>query len=326
MPDSAAASPTPDPTSPEITTVVFDLGAVVLSWAPERAYQQVMPADQVADFMTKIDFPQWNRTRDGGQSFDVGEQELLARFPESAVAIRAYRQHFVHTLTGMVDGTGAIVAELARAGLRLVALTNWSAETFPHAFDRFGLLKRFEGIVVSGTERLTKPDAAIFQLLAQRYQIDPGRAVFVDDVMANVAAATALGFTGIQFIDAAQLRDRLVTLGVLGAREPVPGPIFHITERVNWEAAQSSGDFVWSSRHLSYDQQGFVHCSFADQVEGVLANIYADLPPGDLVLLELDPARLDVPVIVEDLGAGAGYPHIYAPLPISGVTAVRALG
>ncbi len=311
--------------APALTTVIFDLGAVVLEWAPQLPYEQVLPADEVPAFMTKIDFWNWNRTHDAGQLFEVGEQALIEEFPDSAAAVRAYREHFPRSLTGMVPGTGAVIAELDRAGYRLLALTNWSAETFPHARRRFGLLDRFSDIVVSGTELLAKPDPAIFQLMLTRYLLDPASCVFIDDSPANVAAAAGVGITAVPFTDAEALRARLVELGMLGERRPVTQSLFHLTERSVWQAARLAGEFPWSSRDLSYDRQGFVHCSFADQVQEVRERIYPDVSDADLVLLELDPGRLDVPVVVEDLGAGAAYPHLYAPLPIERVSAVHDL-
>lgn len=320
VPDPAAA-----PDRGGLTTVIFDLGAVVLEWSPHLPFEQVLAADDVAEFMAKIDFYGWNRSHDAGQAFEVGERALIERFPESATAIRAYREHFAHSLTGMVPGTGAVIAELQQAGVRLLALTNWSAETFPHARQRFGLLDRFEAIVVSGTELLAKPDPAIFGLVCRRYDVDPASAVFVDDSPVNVEAAAGVGLTALHFTDATTLRAQLQDLGLLGEPSPVTEPLFHLTQRDLWAAAQQAGEWPWSSRDLTFEQQGYVHCSFRSQVPGVLAYLYPDADLADLVALELDPAALEVPVVVEDLGAGAAFPHVFAPLPLSAVVAEHDL-
>lgn len=306
-------------------SVIFDLGGVVLGWDPVRAYAQVLPADQIAAFLTKIDFFDWNYRNDAGRAFEVGEQLLIEQFPDEAVAIQAYRTHFPQALTGMVEGTSAVIAELAQAGVRLIGLTNWSAETFPHALERFGILDRLEGIVVSGTELVAKPDPAIFQLTCERYGLEPTRTVFIDDSPPNVAAARRLGISGITFTDAGRLRAELVTLGLLGERLAVTEPVFHLAIRAAWAEAQRSGDFGWSSRDVSYEREGYVHLSFASQVAGVRARFYGDVASADLVLLELDPSRLDAPLIVEDLGAGEAYPHLYASLPPAAVVAVHDL-
>ena len=240
-----------------------------------------------------------------------GERELVERFPADQQAILGYRTHFSDTLTGMVPGTGAIVAELIKAGVRVVALTNWSAETFPYAQRRFGILKRFEDILVSGIERIVKPDPAIFELALERFGLPAEGTVFVDDSGRNVEAAAAVGLTARRFTDAETFRADLVELGLLEPRRPLTESIFHIADRQAWAELEAGGRYPWSSRGLSYDAQGFVHCSFAAQLPAVLDAHYADVAWSELILLELDPAGL--PVVVEDLGAGP-FPHLYAEL------------
>ena len=186
--------------------VIFDLGGVVLSWDPRRAYERVLPAEEVATFLERVDFAGWNRLNDGGRSFEEAEQELIARFPDDREAILGYRVHFDATLTGMVPGTSGLLAELGQAGVRLIALTNWSAETFPLATERFGILRRFEAIVVSGTEGLLKPEPALYQLALDRHGLSADSTVFIDDIPANVAAAATLGMAALNFTDAERLR------------------------------------------------------------------------------------------------------------------------
>lgn len=303
-------------------TVVFDLGAVVLGWDPVPAFATVLPAEEVPPFLEKIDFRSWNHTQDAGRPFEVGEAELIERFGDDhAAAIRAYRQNFAKTLTGMVPGTGAVIAELQCVGVRLLALTNWSHETFPHARERFGLLRRFEDILVSGAERMAKPDPAIFELLINRYGLAAARTIFVDDVAANIDGAKSVGLTGIQFADATALRTKLVEVGLLEPREPITEPVYHLTDLACWDAAQQAGDYPWSTRDVGYVSEGYVHLSFADQIAGVRDVAYSDFADEDLVLLELQPSA-DDPIVLEDLGAGEPFPHLYAPLPLDRVRAV----
>jgi uncharacterized protein (DUF952 family) len=178
-------------------------------------------------------------------------------------------------------------------------------------------LKRFSTIVVSGAEQLLKPDPALFRLACERSGLDPRQTVFIDDTAANVAAAEQLGLTGILFTDATSLRRQLVQLGVLGPRPDLAEPIFHLALRGEWEQARTTGDYPWSTRGVTYEQQGFVHASFASQVAGIRSEIYADVSGSDLVVLELDPRAIDVPLVVEDLGTGIAYPHLYGALPVS---------
>jgi 2-haloacid dehalogenase len=167
--------------------------------------------------------------------------------------------------------------------------------------------------VVSGVEGIVKPDPEIYRLACRRLGIEPSRAVFVDDTLANAVAASGVGLVGLQFTGAAALRADLVRLGLLGEPEPVPGPIYHWALREDWERAAVSV-YPWSTRGVDYERAGFVHCSLPGQVDGIRAAIFGDLPREDLVLLELDPAGL--PVVLEDGGTGEEYPHLFAPLPV----------
>jgi 2-haloacid dehalogenase len=304
------------------SAVIFDLGGVVLSWDPRGAYERVLPVEQIATFLERVDFASWNRLNDGGRPFEEAEQELIGRFPDDREAILGYRTHFDATLTGMVPGTSGILAELGQAGVRLIALTNWSAETFPVATERFGILRRFEAIVVSGAERLLKPEPAFYQLALDRHGLSADSTVFVDDIAANVAAAATLGMTALNFTDAERLRADLVELGLLGEPQPIPEPVFHLAERSAWAEAETTGRYPWSSRAQGYEREGFVHCSFAEQVPSIVRNHYADLDPSELVVLEIDRKR--VPILVEDLGHGP-YPHCFAELTPADVLRVHGL-
>lgn len=298
-----------------VRAVIFDIGGVVIPWVPERAFEQVMPAAEVPDFMTRIGFADWNRANDALPSIAGAEEELARRFPADEVGIRGYRTHFLRTVTSMVPGTSGIIAELARDGVVVSALTNWAADMFALARDEFGIFSRFADIVVSGQEGIVKPDPAIFLLACARLGVEPGQAVFVDDTAANADAATDAGLTGLIFTSAEQLRADLVGLGVLGAPQTVTEPIFHWTPRSEWEAALASGEYPWSGRGMGYLAEGFVHFSFEHQLPSTRARFYADLAPADLVLLRLDPDP-SLPVVVED-----GFPHLFAPLPVNRVQA-----
>ncbi len=301
-------------------TAIFDLGGVVLSWDPVRAFRAVVSDESARRLMTDVDFSAWNRRNDAGRRYAEGEAEVADTWPQYAEAITAYRQHFDRTLTGTVPGTSAVVAELARAGVRLLGLTNWSDETFPVAQRRFGILKRLEAIVVSGRERLAKPDPRLYRLLLDRYAVDVASAVFVDDNEANCAAAADLGLTAIRFVGADDLRARRVALGLLSERPEVSEPLLHIAERTLWDEARHTGSYPWSSHGTGFEAEGFVHLAYRRQVRGVLGRYFSRFEPQDLVLLELDPARAR-PVVEE--GSTEAFPHLYAPLTRSLV--VRAL-
>ncbi|WP_434026079.1 HAD family hydrolase [[Pseudomonas] boreopolis] len=216
-----SAPPTP---RPSIDTVVFDLGGVLIDWDPRHLYRQLFDDhDAMERFLADICSPQWNLQQDAGRPWREAVAELSARHPAHAALIAAYHARWPEMLAGEIPGSVAILHELRERGLRLYALTNWSHETFPVARERFPFLRWFEGILVSGEERLIKPDPAIFRLLLSRYGIAPQRAVFIDDAPHNVAGAAAEGLHAVRFRDAAQLRRDLAALGLpLRAEEPAP--------------------------------------------------------------------------------------------------------
>lgn len=204
-------------TSTPPSTVVFDLGGVLIDWDPTLAFTGVLDPADVPAFLEEVGFAEWNHLQDSGRSFADGVAELSARFPHRAQAIAAYGENWQATLTGELHETVEVVDELERDGVRLLALTNWSHETFPWARATFPVLSRFEGVVVSGDEGVAKPDPRIFAILLDRYGVEPGDAVFVDDRRDNVEAARALGLHGLVFTDAATLRTDLERLGLLEA-------------------------------------------------------------------------------------------------------------
>jgi 2-haloacid dehalogenase len=296
--------------------VLFDLGRVVLDWVPERPFEQVLPAADVPAFIERINFHEWNRQADNGRSYTDIEAEWCARFPSDTQAILAYRKYNDLSIPGLVPGVWAIVAELHQHSIRVGALSNWSAETFVPIRERFGALARFDTLVISGFEGVAKPDPAIFALACDRNQVEPQRAVFIDDMPTNVAAAQACGLTAILFHDASQLRTDLLALGL-----PVPGtaqtePMYHWTLRSLWDAAQATGEYPWSAVGLPYAMTGFVHFSFATQLAGTKQAFFANYADDELVLLRLDP-QVGLPVLIE-----GGFPHLYAPLPVERVTVV----
>lgn len=208
-----------------IDTVVFDLGNVLIRWNPRNLYRKIFGDDVQAmeTFLSEVCPPEWNERQDAGRSWQEGIDEAIARHPSQAALIRAYRERWEETLGGVIEETVLILNELHARGVRLLALTNWSAETFPIALERFPFLHTFEGILVSGKEGIIKPAPAIFQLLKTRYQFEGSRAVFIDDHAPNVEGARREGFNALQFTSAAQLRKDLAALGlpVQALSEPV---------------------------------------------------------------------------------------------------------
>jgi 2-haloacid dehalogenase len=205
--------------------VVFDLGGVLIEWDPRHLYRKLL-ADEAAveEFLATVCTPEWNAELDRGRPFAEGVAELVERHPEHAAAIAAYHERWPEMVAGDIPGTVEVLAELRAAGVPLYALTNWSAETFAITRGRFEFLEWFDGLLVSGEERVTKPDPAIFQLLLDRFGLDPTATVFVDDSEANVAAARRLGFDAIRFTGHEELRRELVARRLLPRSAPTGGP------------------------------------------------------------------------------------------------------
>jgi len=213
-----AVTPT-GPATPvgRLDTVVFDLGGVLADWDPRYLYRGLFDGDEAAmeEFLTNVCSPEWNHAMDAGRPRDEAVAELVADHPDHEALIRVWVERWEDMLGPEIAGTAAVVAELHRAGVRLLALTNWSAETFPAARARFASFGYFEAIVVSGEHGLAKPDPRLFQLMLDRYQVDPLRAVYVDDRADNAAVAAALGLNALVFTDPETLRADFARLGLL---------------------------------------------------------------------------------------------------------------
>jgi 2-haloacid dehalogenase len=205
--------------------VVFDLGGVLIDWDPRYLYRKLL-ADEAAveEFLATVCTPEWNAEQDRGRPFAEGVAELVERFPAHAAVITAYHERWPEMLGGDVGGTVELLAELRAAGVPLYALTNWSAETFGIARGRFEFLNWFDGVLVSGEERMIKPDPAIFQLMVDRFGLDPGSTFYVDDSAANVAAAGRLGFDAVRFTSPEQLRRDLAGRRLLARSAPSAPP------------------------------------------------------------------------------------------------------
>ena len=202
-----------------VTTVVFDLGGVLVEWDPRHLYRRLLPDDEAVEaFLTEIGFDAWNHAMDAGATtWAAAVRDLGERFPHRRDLIAAYPQRFVETLAGPIKGTVAVVRELAARDARLLALTNWAAETFAVArgAGHLDVLDLFEAVVVSGEEGVAKPDPAIFALLLERFELDPAGTLFVDDKAVNVDAAATVGLRTVLFTDPESLRADLARAGLL---------------------------------------------------------------------------------------------------------------
>jgi 2-haloacid dehalogenase len=191
--------------------VVFDLGMVLIEWDPRHLYRQVFsdPA-KMEWFLAEVCNGDWNLAQDKGRSFDEGVKEATVRHPDYAAEIAMYRDRWMEMVPGDIAASVEVLEDLHDAGVPLYAITNWNDETFRATRARFGFLSLFRDIVVSGDEKILKPDPAIFQLLASRNSIRLEDSLFIDDSLKNVRGAEAVGMQGHHFTSPESLRADLM--------------------------------------------------------------------------------------------------------------------
>jgi len=196
--------------------VIWDLGNVLIQWDPFHAIAAGVGAEEAERFLTAVDFDfyEWNRGPDSGQSWEEAEEAVRRSHPHWLEHALSYRRHFERSLRGEVPGTADLVRRLREAGVPMWGLTNWSHELYPHAPRNYPLLGLLEDVLVSGTEKVAKPDPAIFELAVARTGIAAEDLVFVDDSQKNVAAAIESGLDGIWFTGAEDLRVQLRERGL----------------------------------------------------------------------------------------------------------------
>jgi 2-haloacid dehalogenase len=200
-----------------INTVIFDLGGVLVDWNPRYMYCKIFDDEkQMEYFLTEICGDEWNKAQDAGRPIAEGNKMLIEKYPEWEKEILAFYKRWVEMLGGPIHESVDILKTLHdKKETRLIALTNWSAETFPIARSMYDFLGLFEGILVSGEEKLVKPDPRIYELVLDRYDIDRSKAVFIDDNKDNITASTNLGLEGWQFTSPGKLREQLEERGLL---------------------------------------------------------------------------------------------------------------
>jgi 2-haloacid dehalogenase len=199
----------------KIDTIIFDFGGVLVDWNPKYVYRQLFKKpEDMHWFLENICTDEWNLEQDRGRPLAEGTAILVGKFPEYEALIRAFYGRWEEMLGGDIGGSVEILLELKRQ-YPVYGLTNWSAETFPVALERFDFFKVFDGIVVSGTEKLVKPDGAIFRLILDRYRLKAENALFIDDNIKNIRAAREMGFNTIHFESPEKLRAELAQMKII---------------------------------------------------------------------------------------------------------------
>ncbi len=198
-----------------ITTIIFDFGGVLIDWDPHRLLDKYFGSREKADwFIANVCTGEWNAQMDAGKPFSQGIKELSSVYPEWATEIQVYFDRWIEMIGGEVPGMLEIMKELKQKGYKMYGLTNWSAETFCQVRNKYEVFDQLDGMLVSGEEKMLKPDPAFFQLLIDRFGLNKEECLFIDDNQPNVAGAIAFGIPAIRFKDATSLKEELKSLGI----------------------------------------------------------------------------------------------------------------
>lgn len=194
-----------------MTAIIFDFGNVLLEWNPRYVYQRFFPDDPegMERFLKEVNFMEWNLHQDQGRPFAEGVAILSKEFPHYSHLIQAYHDHWTDSLGESLAGTVEILKELKQAGYPVYGLSNWSAETFPHARQKHDFFDLLDDMVISGEVGHVKPNPEIFQIMLDRIGKPAYECLFIDDSLANIQQAQKLGFATIHFQSPERLRDIL---------------------------------------------------------------------------------------------------------------------
>jgi len=201
----------------KIESVIFDLGGVLIDWNPDYVYRTIFNDEtKMREFYNEVCTSEWNEEQDAGRGLKEATEELVARFPADEKNIRAFYDRWEEMLKGEIEGTVKVLKKIKdKNSVKLYALTNWSAETFPVALKRFEFLQWFDGRLVSGEEKMRKPFIEIYELLLKRFNINPATAVYIDDNERNLKTPSELGMHAILFKSPSQLEEELKKLSIL---------------------------------------------------------------------------------------------------------------
>ncbi|MDR2038901.1 MAG: HAD family phosphatase [Bacteroidales bacterium] len=197
----------------KIKNIVFDFGGVLLDWNPRYLYRTFFEDEKEMEyFLTNVYTEEWNAEQDRGRSFAEGIRLLQSQHSEYHEAIQMFMDRWEDMLKSEIPESVEILRNVKNQGYRVFGLTNWSTETITIAYQKYDFFKLFDGIVVSGEEKLIKPDKRIYEVLLNRYMLNAGESVFIDDNPGNINAAEDLGFETILFDNAANVQKQLSAL------------------------------------------------------------------------------------------------------------------
>jgi len=196
------------------STIIFDLGNVLLDWNPRYLYSKIFSdKDEMEWFLEHVCTHDWQLELDRGAPFAKAVAERTDLFPDYAKQIAAFDARWQETLRGEIEGSVRLLEALHDQGAPLYALTNFSAEKYRDTRPRYHFFERFRGVLVSGEEGVVKPDPAIYQLMLERFDLEAGDCLFIDDRPDNVTAARNIGMKAVCFQSPTQLEAALLDWG-----------------------------------------------------------------------------------------------------------------
>lgn len=198
-----------------IKAVIFDFGGVLIDWNPYYLFRKVMVNDtEIERFLQEIDFKTWNYEFDKGYPFDKGVEDLCQKYPHYAELIRLFDERWMETLGVPFDATVDILNKVKATGMPVYGLTNWSVEKFDLVRPQHQFFDLFEDMVISGKEKIAKPDPRIYKLLLQRNNLNANDCVYIDDSEDNIRAGRKVGLKTIHYQSSRQLKEALGSFGV----------------------------------------------------------------------------------------------------------------
>ena len=200
-----------------IKAIIFDFGNVLLEWDPRNVYQRYFPNDPegMEHFLKEVNFMDWNLQQDKGRPFAEGITVLSQQFPHHSDLIQAYHDHWIDSVGESLTGTVEILRQLKQAGYPLYGLSNWSAETFPYAREKYDFFDLFDDMVISGEVGHVKPDPEIFHILLDKIGKPAQECLLIDDSLPNIHQAENMGFAVVHFQSPEQLAATLQDLKIL---------------------------------------------------------------------------------------------------------------
>lgn len=198
--------------------VVFDIGKVLIHYDPHIPFRDLIPDEaERSFFLTHVCSHEWNLEQDRGRSWPEAEAEAIARHPDRAEHIRAFRRNWHRMVPHAYDGSVALMLGLIEAGVDVTMLTNFASDTFRQAQGIFPFLTGTRGVTVSGDIGQIKPDRAIYDAHVGSFGLDPARTLFIDDSLPNVEGARAAGWQAVHFASPEALAADLARHGLLPA-------------------------------------------------------------------------------------------------------------